>query len=75
MEGLFAMSKKELERAKIMARLVEGSLQQKQAAEILNLSIPQIKRLLRVYRKEGDKGLLSKKRGKQSNNQLPKEWI
>ena len=35
MEELLVMSKKELERAKIMARLIEGNLRQKQAAEIL----------------------------------------
>lgn len=73
MEELLVMSKKELERAKIMARLKEGSLNQKQASEILNLSIPQIKRLRRIYRLEGEKGLLSKKRGKSGNHQLPKE--
>jgi transposase len=65
------MSKSELSRAELMQRLVDKRLTQREAASILDLSIRQLKRLLRGYRKDGPSSLISKKRGKASNHQLP----
>jgi transposase len=65
------MSTKELSRLEVMQRLVEKRMEQSEAASILDVSRRQIKRLLRVYRREGAKGLVSKRRGKPSNNRLP----
>jgi len=73
MEDFLVMSKKEVERIKIMECLTQGGLKQKQASEILGIGTRQIKRLLRAYRLHGEQGLISKKRGKLSNNQLQKE--
>ena len=72
MEGLLMMDPEERERLKIIARVAENKMRQRHAAEVLKLSTRQIKRLVQAYRKEKDEGLVSKKRGKPSNNQLSK---
>ena len=64
------MSHQELNRAQVLRQLDEGRIRQRQAAEQLQLSVRQIKRLLKVYRREGARGLISKKRGRPSNHQL-----
>lgn len=73
MEGLLEMNGKERERLKILIRLQEKTLTQKLAAEQLGLSIRQVQRLLRVYLNKGEVALISKKRGRKSNNRLPDE--
>jgi transposase len=73
MDRLLEMSAKELNRLEVMQRLVEKRMGQKEAGRILNLSVRQIKRLLRVYRKRGAVGLVSKHRGRRSNNRLSEE--
>ena len=53
-----------------MQRLKEKRLKQKEAAQMLGISIRQVKRLWRAYRQIGAPGLVSARRGKPSNNQL-----
>jgi transposase len=67
------MSTKELSRLEVMQRLEEKRMIQKEAAEVLGVSVRQVKRLVRAYRREGVKGLVSKRRGKPSNNRLSEE--
>jgi len=67
------MSKKELTRLEVIQRLQEKRLRQKQAAEMLGISERHVRRLLSAYCKDGEKGLISKRRGKPSNNQLKPE--
>jgi transposase len=69
-DELLKMSTKELSRLEVMQRLVEKRMSQKEAASVLGVSVRQVKRLLRTYRREGAKGLVSKRRGRASNNQL-----
>jgi len=64
------MSQKELSRAQVIRQLDEARINQRQAAEHLNLSRRQIKRLLKAYRRSGIEGLISKKRDRPSHNQL-----
>jgi transposase len=71
MEELWTMSTKELDRAAVMARLVEGSLTQRAAAEALAVSVRQVRRLLRGYEAQGAGALASKRRGRPSNRRLP----
>jgi transposase len=54
----------------VMQRLKEKRLKQKEAAQMLGISIRQVKRLWRAYRQIGAPGLVSARRGKPSNNQL-----
>jgi transposase len=71
MGDLLTMSKQELTRHEVMQRLNDQRLRQPEAATILSLSLRQVKRLWRAYRRAGVKGLLSKRRGRPSNHQLP----
>jgi transposase len=70
MEDIIPMSTKEITRLEVMQRLKDKRLRQKEAALLLGLSVRQIKRLWKKYRKQAAKGLLSAKRGKASNNRL-----
>ena len=53
-----------------MQQLKAKRITQRQAAEQLGLTVRQVKRLWRAYRKGGAKALVSKRRGQPSNNQL-----
>jgi len=64
------MSNREITRLEVMQRLKEKRLKQKEAAGMLGLSVRQVKRLYRSYRKKGAQGLVSKRRGKPSNHRL-----
>ena len=70
METLLNMSVKEISRLEVMQRLAKKHMSQKEAGTILNLSRRQIKRLLKAYRTQGAAGLVSKQRGRASNNCL-----
>ena len=70
MDRLLNMSVKELSRLEVMHRLAEKRMSQKEAGKILQLSTRQIKRLLQAYRRQGTAGLVSKHRGRRSNNRL-----
>jgi hypothetical protein len=71
MTALVLMSRRELDRAGVLARVTEGSLTQVQAAQQLGLSVRQVRRLLRVYVDEGPRGLASRQRGRPSNRRFP----
>ena len=64
------MSTKELSRLEIKQRLSEKRMSQKKAASVLGISVRHVKRLLRNYRRDGAQGLISKRRGRPSNNRL-----
>lgn len=70
LEDLLEMNKKEREILKIIIRLEEKTLDQKTAAKQLGIGVRQIQRLLVSYRQNGEKGLISKRRGKKSNYSL-----
>lgn len=70
MDELLSMSKRELSRLEVMQRLKDKRLLQKEAAQVLGVSIRQVKRLWRAYRQQGAKGLVSQRRGKPSNYHL-----
>lgn len=65
------MSQSELIRLQILRRVVERRMTQAAAAHSLGLSYRQVKRLVARFRRQGASGLVSGKRGKQSNRRLP----
>ena len=67
------MSGKEVKRLEILRQVSDGVLSQVRAAERLNLTIRQVRRLQRRYEEVGAAGLVSKRRGKPSNRRLPEE--
>ena len=66
------MSSRELERVEVMGRVASGGLKLVHAAEMLELSYRQTKRLWRRYRKKGREGLKHRHAGQASNRGKPK---
>ncbi|MEE9336745.1 MAG: helix-turn-helix domain-containing protein [Methylococcaceae bacterium] len=64
------MSHQEIDRVGIVELIASKKLSQIEGSKQLNISSRQMRRLQKRYRKEGVEGLLSKHRGKPSNNQL-----
>jgi transposase len=73
MDKLLTMSKKEVTRVEVIQRTETKHLKQKEAAKVLGVSERHIRRMLRAYRQTGAEGMVSKRRGKPSNNQLKTE--
>jgi transposase len=69
------MSQKELTRLEVIQRVKRKTLKQRQAAELLSISVRQVKRLCQAYQTSGAAGLISKRRGQPSNNRLPAKTI
>jgi len=67
------MSSRELERVEVMGRVASGALKLVHAAEMLELSYRQTKRLWRRYRKKGPEGLKHGHAGRCSNRGKPKK--
>jgi len=67
------MSAKEIKRTEMMSQLAEKQITQRMASEHLGISVRQVKRLWRSYRKQGAEGLINKSRGKPSHNQIREE--
>jgi len=62
-KGKFTMSIKEINIVGIMKQLIDKKLTMKEAGVVMGISSRQAKRLLRRFRKEGEKGLIGKWRG------------
>lgn len=67
------MSQRELSRLEVIQRVKRKTLRQRQAAELLSLSVRQVKRLCKAYQAGGPAGLISQSRGRPSNNRLPEK--
>ncbi len=65
------MSLREADRLKTIEAVVDGELPARQAAQRLGLTRRQVERLRRRYEAQGPCGLLSLRRGRPSNHQLP----
>ena len=72
MERCICMNVNELKRLEIVMKVIEKRLTQTEAADILDISVRQMKRLVKKFRVDKHEGLVSKKRGFPSNRQLPK---
>lgn len=68
------MSVKEAERLSMMKQVDKKILTLRRGAEELGISLRQIKRIRKRYREQGSKGLISLKRGKESNRKTPQEF-
>jgi transposase len=68
-EGLW-MSDEERERSHLVRQTQEKQLSQRQASERLGIGVRQFKRLVRSWKQQGDAGLVSRQRGRASNNRL-----
>jgi hypothetical protein len=68
-----SMSKKEFDRLEVLLRVQSGRLRVADASALLGLRRRQIFRLLRGLKQDGASSLLSRRRGKPSNNRCPTE--
>ncbi|MEX3896699.1 ISNCY family transposase [Paraburkholderia sp. BR10954] len=69
--GTITMTMREIDRLKVIQAVTEARLKPGQAAERLGLSVRQIERLVLRYDAAGVAGLVSGKRGRAGNHQLP----
>lgn len=65
------MSLKELDRLKVIEKVIDGRLTQSDAAPQLQITLRQVRRLIASYRLDGSSGLVSKKRGAKGNRSYP----
>ncbi len=70
MEGILTMSQNELKRLHIIRKAIDKRLKQREAAQILELSQRQIRRLVKRVREESDKGIIHRLRGRQSHRAI-----
>jgi transposase len=68
--GTITMSMREIDRLKLIQAIVDGNLKPMWAAERLQMTTRQIRRLVSRYRIEGAAGLVSRHRNRPSNRQL-----
>ena len=68
------MSRRELRRAGVLARVASGELKIVDAAELMGVSYRQSKRLWKRYQAEGAEGLQHRSAGRESNRSKPKKF-
>ncbi len=69
-EDRVLMSIEEVRRGHIIHQVLEGKLLQVEAAEVIGLTDRQIRRLIKRARREGDRGLIHRSRGRRSNRAM-----
>lgn len=70
-EERIALSQKERDRLRVLHEVEGKHLRQREAAEQLQLSVRQVRRLLRRVKRQGDRGLIHRLRGRPSNRKTP----
>lgn len=70
---ILVLSQREMKRLFIIQRAIACEVAQAKAAEILGLSVRQVRRIIKRVRIEGDKGIVHRSRGRPSNKSLPEE--
>jgi len=65
------MTEQEVTRANVISGICQGKITQKNAAEVLGMSLRHIQRLHASFLEHGIIILISKQRGKSSNHRLP----
>ncbi len=68
MEDILTMTQEDLKRLHVIRKTIDKRIRQREAAELLAVSIRQIKRLVRRVKEESDKGIVHRSRGKPSHN-------
>jgi len=72
-KDMVMLRQKDLRRLHVVHKVLEGTMTQAEAAELVSLSERQIRRIVQRLRQEGDKGICHRARGKPSNRKLPKK--
>ncbi len=69
-EDIIMLRQKELKRIHVIRKVIEGTLTQKDAADLMSLTERQVRRIVKRIREEGDKGICHKSRGRPSKRKL-----
>lgn len=69
-EGIIMATQEELRRLHVIEKVLEGGLKQIEAAEILCLSSRQIRRMVKRVKREGQRGIVHRSRGRLSNRKI-----
>jgi len=72
--GIIMISQEEIYRLDILKKVINDGLKQVDAAEVLELSARQTRRLLKRIKLEGDSGVVHRLRGKISNRKIGEEF-
>ena len=75
MTNIIVMSKKEVNRLPVLTKLQDKKINNNTAAKMLGITIRQIKRIKKKFKKQGAEGLIHKSRGKRGHNRLPNKII
>jgi len=70
---MLVLSTRDRDRLKVLHEVRQGHLTQRQAGERLDISERWVRTLLRRVKKEGDRGVLHRLRGRASNRRLPEK--
>lgn len=70
---IIVMSVRELKRLKVVQEAIDRHITQKTAAELLEITERQVRRLVRSLRDNGEKGLVHKSRGRAPNNRISED--
>src|SRR5271157_6226293 len=65
------LRQRELKRLHVIHKVLEGTITQTEAAELISLTERQIRRIVKRIREEGDEGIRHKSRGRPSHRKLP----
>jgi len=68
---MIVMSMREVKRLKAVGSAIARHITQKTAASMIGLSERQVRRMVKVIREQGDKGIIHGLRGQPSNRRLP----
>ncbi len=72
---VITVSMQELDRLKTVQAVMDGQLRPSVAAERLDITDRQFRRLIERYRQEGPSGLVSRKRGRPTTGCRPSEKL
>ena len=72
-KDILMLRQKDLRRLHVVHKVLEETMTQREAAQLISLSERQIRRIVERIRREGDKGVCHTARGKPSNRRFPKK--
>lgn len=73
-EGVLKVTNEELRKLKVIEQVIEKRIKQRKAAELLDLSVRQLIRLVKRVRRGGIQGLIHRLRGKVSNHKHEEQF-
>ena len=72
-EDIISVSQRELKRLHLIKKALEKEITQEAVAELIGISSRQVRRLIKTVRCEGDRGVIHKSRGRESNRAIGAE--